>query len=197
MAEDTLSRDSLRCFLAIPLHDLFSLEIERILRTIRDKIPGVRWIEPPQFHMTLHFFGSISVSEIERIDASMRECASRSAPLRLGLDRIGGFPSLGRPNIFWMGVEKNAAEILSFQKALSREIQNLGFEIETRPFHPHATIGRVKRPVRDAEAILSKIPLGLPTAEKTAGHFVLYRSHCLPEGARYEVLKTYPLSKKA
>ena len=197
MAEDPLEQSPVRAFLAIPLGDIFAREIERALFLLRPKIPGVKWIEPPQFHLTLHFFGSIPSANIARIDASMAGIAPRFAPLVLSLDRLGGFPNLERPNILWLGVEKMAPGIVLFQKAVAEELEKLGFEIEKRPYHPHATIGRVKKQLRDTPKVLAGIPLGLPTAEKTADHFVLYRSHTLPEGAHYEVLKNYLLSKKA
>lgn len=197
MAEDPLSRASIRAFLAIPLFEIFSEEIDRTLRPLRREIAGVKWVDPRQVHLTLHFFGSITSDEIERIDSSMKKIASLFAPFGLRMDRIGGFPDLEKPHIIWWGAEEKTRELILFQKALQNEIARLGFKIEAKPFHPHATIGRVQGKGVDLRPLLAKILLKSPAPEKTADHFVLYQSHCLPEGARYEVLKTYPLSKKA
>ncbi len=196
MAEDPLNRSALRCFLALPLHELFHDELRCILGTFRRGIPGVRGVEPRQVHLTLHFFGSIPPSEIDHIDGSMRQVASLYAPLRVALDGVGGFPDLKRPDILWLGMEDKAGTLLSFQKALRAAVGQLGFKTETRPFYPHVTIGRIKKRTGSLETLASRIPFRFPSAEKTADHFALYQSHCLPEGVRYEILKTYPFSKK-
>ena len=197
MAEDPLKPAPARVFLAIPLHDIFRQEIESILTPLCRKIPGVRWVEPRQVHLTLHFFGPVPIKEIELIDLFSKKVGTLFSPLKLRLNRIGGFPSLERPNIVWFGVEEPTGQLLSFQKAIQGEVRTLGFKIEERPFQPHATIGLVKWKSQDLKPLLSKIPLEWPTPEKTVDHFVLYQSHCLPEGVRYEVLKNYALSKKA
>jgi len=197
MAEDPLKQTAARVFLAIPLHGIFPQEIENILRPFRREISGVRWAEPRQVHLTLHFFGSVPAKEVELIHLFSKKVASLFSPFKLTLDRIGGFPNLEKPDIVWLGIEERAGRLLSLQKAIQGEVQTLGFRTEARPFQPHATIGRVKRKSRDLGPLLARIPLALPTLEKTADHFALYQSYCLPEGVRYEILEKYPLAKKA
>lgn len=197
MAEDPLSPSRLRVFLAIPLYEIFHHEIDFILDPLRHKIPGVAWARPEQIHLTLHFFGSTPAADINRMDASLSKIASNFSPLRLRLSGIGGFPGLNHPDILWIGVEEKSGKLSSLKKAIGREVKMLGFKVESRPFQPHATIGRIKKRTHDLEPLCRNIPEKILVAKKTADHFVLYQSHCLPEGSRYEVLKTYPLSKKA
>jgi 2'-5' RNA ligase len=197
MAEDLLKQTTARVFLAIPLHEIFRQEIESFLGPLRREISGVRWVEPLKVHLTLHFFGSVSTKEIELIRLFSKRVAPLFPPLHLNLGRVGGFPSLERPNIIWLEVVEHAGKLLSLQKAIQGEVRTLGFEIEARPFQPHATIGRVKWKSKDFKPLAAKIPFPLSAPAKTADHFVLYQSHLLPEGVRYEILETYPLSKKA
>ena len=168
-----------------------------LLRPLDREIPGVRWVKPSQVHLTLHFFGPIHAREIELIDASSKKVASLFPPLELSIGTVGAFPNLERPDIIWLGVGEKTGSLLSLQKAIYGEAQTLGFRTDTRPFHPHATIGRVKRKSVDLKPLLAKNSLECKGPEKIADHFVLFQSLCLPEGARYEVLKTYPLTKKA
>jgi len=196
MAEDPLKPAAARVFLAIPLYEIFPQEIENLLRPLHREVSGVRWTDSRQVHLTLHFFGSVPAKEIEPIHLFSKKVASLFSPLMLSLNRIGGFPSLERPNIIWLGVEELSGRLLSLQKAIQGEVRTLGFETEARPFQPHATIGRVKWKSKDFKPCLTKVSFEGPTPSKTADHFVLYQSHLLPEGVRYEVLKTYPLSKK-
>ncbi len=196
MADDPVKKTSARLFLAIPLHGLFSKEIEQILRPLSREVPGVRWADPRQVHLTLHFFGSVSLKEIDLVDRFAQKVAKLFSPLSLSLDRVGGFPSLERPQIVWLGVAEPSGRLLSLQKAIQGEAQTLGFRVETRPYHPHATIGRVKRKIADIRDLV-KAGASLPTAARPADHFVLYESHTFQEGVQYEILKTYPLSPKA
>lgn len=196
MAEYPLKPATARVFLAIPLHEIFRQEIDSVLQPFRREIPGVRWVEPRQVHLTLHFFGSVPTKEIELIHHFSKKVASLFSPLKLSLDRIGGFPSLERPEIIWLGVEEPTGRLVSLQKAIQGEVRTLGFKTEARPFQPHVTLGRVKRKSADLKSLLAKVPFEGPTRARTADHFVLYQSHNLPEGVRYEVLKTYALSSK-
>jgi 2'-5' RNA ligase len=197
MADHPLRPAPARVFLAIPLHGIFCREIENILSPLRLDIPGVRWTEPSQVHLTLHFFGPVPIKEIELIDLFSKKVAALFSPFKLRMNRIGAFPSLERPDIVWLGVEEPSGCLLSFQKALQGEIRTHGFKTETRPFQPHVTIGRVKRKSQELKPLLAKVRFEWPTPGKTAEHFSLYQSHNLPEGVRYEILKTYPFSKKA
>jgi len=149
-----------------------------------------------QVHLTLHFLGAVPAKEIELIHLFSKKVASLFSPLKLSLDQVGGFPSLERPAIVWLGIAEGAGRLLSLQKAIQGEVRTLGFRDEARPFLPHATIGRIKRKNKDLRSLLAKPPFKLPTPEKAADHFVLYQSHCGPEGVRYEALKSYALSQK-
>ncbi|MFA7255587.1 MAG: RNA 2',3'-cyclic phosphodiesterase [Candidatus Omnitrophota bacterium] len=197
MAEDPLKPAPARVFLAIPLHGIFHQEIENLLGPLRREIPGVRWVESRQVHLTLHFFGIVSPQEIELIHLSSKKIASLFSPLKVSLGQIGGFPDLERPEIVWLGVREPTGQLLSLQKAIQGEVRTLGFKPEARPFQPHVTIGRVQRKSRDLKPLLAKAGYAWTTTEKIADHFALYQSHYLPEGVRYEILKTYPFSKKA
>ena len=186
-----------RSFLAVELSEVQKREVLSFLNRVRDDMPGFRFVAPENLHLTLHFFGSVPAKEIELIRLFSKKVASLFSPLHLSLGRVGGFPSLERPNIIWLEVEEHAGKLLSLQKAIQGEVRTLGFEIEARPFQPHATIGRVKWKSKDFKPLVAKIPFEWPTPAKIADHFVLYQSHLLPEGVRYEILETYPLSKKA
>ena len=193
MADDPLKQPSLRLFLAIPFHQIFYQEISRILDSLRYKISGVKWVAAEQVHLTLHFFGSTPASQIEPIDAAMRSLSPFFAPMTLSLNQIGGFPALKRPNILWVGVQEKTGGLLALVRAIQKKLKTMGFAIDSRSFNPHVTIGRVKQS-KEIETVLEKCRFEFPSAEKQIDHFILFQSHCLPGGARYESLKKYPFS---
>lgn len=197
MAVGPMTEEKLRLFLAIPLQEIFLDEIQQTLRSLKSKLPDIRWIKPEQVHLTLHFFGDTPASEVERIDEVLRSMLSNFSPLRVCLDGVGGFPDFRRPRVIWLGVHDETGGLQPLQKAVSAEMKKLGFEIEDRPFTPHVTLARVreKLPSELLETTFKKTVLPLPTAVKVADRFVLYRSRLLPQGAIHDILKTYSFTK--
>lgn len=61
-------------------------------------------------------------------------------PFTLSLSGLGNFRRRGR-DLYWIGVDK-CTELTSLYKQLSKELTAFGFEIETREYKPHLTIGR-------------------------------------------------------
>ena len=197
MADDPVKDPPIRLFLAVPFHEVFRQEIGTMLERLSHRMPEVKWVPPAQTHLTLHFFGATPASDLEKIDRSMRQVAANSGLLTVRLEQIGGFPDLKRPNVIWLGVQEPSGKLLSLHRAVREEVSRLGYPVESRPFHAHVTLGRVKKRISDPETVIEKLGFKLPTATKTLDHFNLYQSHCRPEGARYEILKTYAFSKTA
>jgi len=65
-------------------------------------------------------------------------------------------------------------------------LEPLGLARETRPFHPHVTLARVKRAGSRTETIWSGLDAQAGAAR--ISEVVLYRSHLESTGARYESL---------
>jgi 2'-5' RNA ligase len=79
-------------------------------------------------------------------------------------------------------------------KEIENEFSGLGFEKETRRFHPHLTIGRVKR-VRDGSrsdhltGVLEDIKIG-DIGEFQVNEISLMKSDLKPTGAVYTRIST-------
>src|SRR5512147_7286 len=76
-----------RLFTAIEI----PLDVQQSLTFLRGGIPGARWIDPENYHMTLRFIGDIDVVMAREV-ASILDGVSRMAfDLRLeGLSSFGG-----------------------------------------------------------------------------------------------------------
>ena len=181
----------IRTFLALPLAPSFEAEVTPLIEKLRREYPEVKWVSPSQIHVTLHFFGSITVDTVRLIS----ECAARAIrlgrPLSLFLSEIGGFPNIAHPRVIWLGMGGETEKLKSLQASLEQELKKEGFECEERSFKPHLTLGRIK----EARGFRGFKPFGFgPTATKKITEIVLFQSHLLPGGAAYETIATYPLS---
>jgi 2'-5' RNA ligase len=88
-------------------------------------------------------------------------------------------------------LERGAAALAALAADVATACRPLGFEPDARPFRPHLTIARLRRPAAVGD-VLDRIEL--PPLRFDARELVLYRSHLSQQGARYEALARLPLS---
>ena len=81
----------MRAFLAIELSPECRAWIARGLDALRERNPAVRWVDPANLHVTLHFFGEIPDSEAPGIAAALGRATEGHAPFPMALGRPGSF----------------------------------------------------------------------------------------------------------
>ena len=86
-------------------------EIRERLGLLCCDVPGARWSDPEQLHLTVRFIGEVE----EHVFAEIRDGLSsvRADPFDLVLSGVGHFPPRGQPRVLWAGLERSEAlEIL-------------------------------------------------------------------------------------
>nr|VFJ93602.1 MAG: 2'-5' RNA ligase [Candidatus Kentron sp. LFY]VFK19535.1 MAG: 2'-5' RNA ligase [Candidatus Kentron sp. LFY] len=155
---------------------------------IRDMLAGIarsaacegRSVAARNFHVTLAFLG--------QVDTNRQDCVERVAmgivarPFVLRLDRLGCFRRAG---IVWSGISETPAELAFLVGELQRGLARCEFVPEERPFKAHVTL------FRKVARALENIPHD--PVEWPVGDFCLAESSTLPTGARYRVLRRWPL----
>lgn len=184
-------RLTIRAFLALPLALSFHSDISPLLENLSSKFPAVRWIKPSELHLTLHFFGSIPSSDVERISGAVKPCCEQAPPFGINLENLGGFPDLQRPRVIWLGVGGEADRLRCLCEEIETGLNRVGFFGEGPIFKPHVTVGRVRRGSKITG--LEKIQFS-PTPSRRVDEIILFRSHLTPLGATYERIATYPLT---
>lgn len=151
-------------------------------------IPGARWVEARNLHVTLRFIGEVEEGVAQEIHECLGEI--RAAAFDLA---ITGFGTFGRssPTSLWAAVDK-APEILHLQGKVDAALARAGIAPEGRKFVPHVTLARLKEsPVgRVQDFIAGHSPF---RADVAVDQFILYRSHLGRSGAEYEAVAEYPL----
>jgi len=121
-----------------------ALEIPRnaamSLSLLRGGLPGARWIDVENYHITLRFIGDVDgrtadeiVDRLDRIDRP---------EFSLSLNGIGSFGSK-KPHSIWAGVTP-APEMYALQGEIERICQRIGLPPDPRKFTPHVTLARLK-----------------------------------------------------
>jgi 2'-5' RNA ligase len=165
-------------------------DIIEALAALRGGLPGARWIEPENYHVTLRFIGEVD-------DPLAHEVASllarvRRAPLELRLQDLDSFG--GRKPRAVVARFAPTKELMELQADHERLMQRVGLDPEGRKFSPHVTLARLResssRQVADYLAL--RAPLHLPAF--MVSRFVLFSSRMGGGGGPYVVEAAYPLA---
>lgn len=105
-------------------------------------------IPPSQWHVTLQFLGDTADHQIPRLRAIMAGIAARERIQTVAIRGLGAFPNLARPTVLWAGFY-DAAILVRVAMQLREQCQTLDFPQETRPFHPHLTLARLRSRPRE------------------------------------------------
>jgi len=166
-------------------------DITLALSQFRGGLPGARWIDPENYHLTLRFIGDIDDRLAEDVTSILGETRARH-PLSLtidGLDSFGG----GKPRAVFARTSGNS-ELNALQAEQERLLRQVGLAPEPRKFTPHVTLARLKNasPIAVADYIATRGHF--PKLSFTAERFVLYSSRASVGGGPYVIEAAYPLS---
>ena len=179
----------IRSFLAIPLTDEVRTLCREEQRHLSSFLPGVQWIRAETMHLTLHFFGPVREEDLDRIGDIMLSVGNLCSPFNLRINGIGAFPNFRRPRVIWAGLE-DTEPLLALYEQLQQGLASHGFNREERPFTPHLTLGRIRRPGGQRSG-------GLPDNHLFTGgclpvdRIILYESSLRPEGLRLGLNESY------
>jgi 2'-5' RNA ligase len=167
------------------------VEIGERLSFLRGGLPGARWIDPDNYHLTLRFVGDIDMHVAEEIAAALTRV--RRGPFRL---RLGDIGALGTRKQHAIVVRADpSAELAELQAEHERIMQRIGLPPETRKFTPHVTLARLRGVSgRDIADYLS-LRGGFAADAFTVDRFVLFSSRNAIGGGPYVVEEAYPLGR--
>lgn len=165
-------------------------EVADRLCDLRGGLPGAKWIDPENYHVTLRFVGDVDERLADEIAHALQRVRRRSFDVVLrGVDYFGG----RMPHSIFARVEPSPA-LMELQAEHERIVQRLGLEPEGRKFHPHVTIARVKGAAARDVAQWLNVRGGFPGARFRAERCVLFSSKASKGGGPYIVEDAYPLA---
>lgn len=102
---------------------------------------ALRWGAPERWHLTLAFYGD--VADPDPLAVRLARAAARTRPLSLSLVGAGRF---GRA-VLWAGVTGDVADLVRLASRCAAAGRREGLDVEDRPYRPHLTVARSRRPV--------------------------------------------------
>ena len=165
-------------------------DIGHSLSSLRGGLPGARWIDPENYHVTLRFIGDIDGVAANEIASMLPRIKRRPFEVKLqGLSSFGG----KKPRAVVASVAP-CRPLMELQAELERLLQRVGLDPEGRKFTPHVTLARLRDSTsrQVAEYLAERGPFR--SASFRVARFVLFSSRASVGGGPYVVEAAYPLA---
>jgi 2'-5' RNA ligase len=162
------------------------------LARLRGGLPGARWIDPENYHLTLRFIGDIDDVTAREVTLVLGRVRRQAFDLRFdGLSSFGG----RKPRAV-VAAAAGGTALIDLQAELERLIQRIGLGPEGRKYTPHVTLARLRdassRQVADYLATRGHFR----SASFPVTRFVLFSSKASVGGGPYLVETAYPLAAR-
>ncbi len=170
-----------------------ALEIPRdaalSLSLLRGGLPGARWIDVENYHMTLRFFGDIEGHVADEIAGALDRV--RRSSFSLTLSGVGAFGSK-KPHSVYAGTAASP-DLHALQGEIDRICQRLGIAPDPRKFTPHVTLARLRNsnPLDVANYLSARG--NFAAMPFRVGRFVLMSSRDSVGGGPYVIEEAWPL----
>jgi len=181
----------IRSFIAVEISQENRDKLRNITQILQDieLSRDVRWVDPGKIHLTIKFLGDVKPEKINQITESMDNIGREIYPFRLSMSGMGCFPNPAKARVIWVGLDlKKGDELSTLQISVAKGMEKLGFKPENRPFRPHLTLARIKKPLGSnrVQALLDRFQTF--QTEDIITEMVLMRSELTPSGSIYTVL---------
>ncbi|KRA00414.1 2'-5' RNA ligase [Mesorhizobium sp. Root157] len=171
-----------------------ALEIPRdaalSLSLLRGGLPGARWVDVENYHITLRFIGDVGghvaddiANELDRV---------RRPSFTLALSGVGAFGQK-KPHAVWAGVAASP-DLSALQGEIDRICQRIGISADPRKFMPHVTLARLRNSSPIEVATYLSARGNFAATPFRVGRFVLMSSRDSVGGGPYVVEEAWPLS---
>ena len=191
-------KNIVRTFVAVEVDSAVRAQTECRIELLSDSGADVKWVDPKNQHLTLKFLGDVAGGEISRVCEMVQQAAVGVKPFELEIRGAGAFPNAGRPRTLWLGSGQGEEEMIDLQGRIDKQLGKLSFRPDRRRFHPHLTIGRVRRGGPGLAELAKMLAAEADFAAGTikVNKVLVFSSQLQRDGPIYEVLATARLSGK-
>jgi RNA 2',3'-cyclic 3'-phosphodiesterase len=177
---------SVRAFVALEIPLAMRERIGVLAQAWKLALPGLRWLAPDTYHLTLRFLGPSSPEALDVLGALLRPAAASCPGANARVGGLGVFPSSRAARVLWLGVSL-PPPLVALQAACEAAAQRAGYAPEARPWRSHLTLARWRDPRRCGPLPVADV------GEVRLDRLVLFQSELRPGGAVHTPLLELPL----
>jgi 2'-5' RNA ligase len=191
-------QESWRVFCAIDLSVGVRASLMRQIKRLRESVPHAQasWSREENIHLTLKFLGEIQTSRLSDLSNAAARAVAHSPPFQITLEETGVFPGHGTPRVLWIGIKDESGKLAEFHSRLEEAYAREGFTREERPFHPHLTIARLRKPQGARALAAAHKEMSFEPAALAVAELLVIRSELSAAGSRYTVISRHPLDDR-
>lgn len=161
--------------------------IRQRLLSVMQGVPGARWQDDDQLHLTVRFIGDVDRHQAEDVAAALGRV--RGEPITTRIDGVGQFDTA-----IWAGLTPRAP-FATLHAQVEGALRLAGVAPDRRAYLPHITLARLPRSRRSDPAVARWLAdhVALASEPFACSRLVLYESTLGGEGARYDAVAVWPL----
>jgi 2'-5' RNA ligase len=185
-----------RCFVALSITDEAVRNTRKLMDDLQRAEVDIKWVEEENLLITLNFLGDLAPTETVAVCRAVSRSTENLTPFDFELYEAGAFPQISAPRSIWIGVGEGYDALCELQQAITDELIEMGYPPDTRKkFHPHLTLGRVKRSTPQLEILADLLS---EHAHSSAGivpamEVLIYASQLERNGPKYNIIGRSPI----
>jgi len=185
----------MRAFISLNIAEEKQKEISIIQSKLKQSLGyadsgKIRWEACEKFHLTIFFLGEITNEKSEEIIYHLNEIPTSvnfNAINFLG-NEISAFPDRKHPKVIIINLLNADNNLIQFYDLVCTVINKSGFNPDKK-FHPHITLGRIRRNEHVNFLVSDQVKFDL---NFQANEFYLMESTITQRGSVYSVIKSFP-----
>lgn len=182
----SINNKKIRAFIAFDIPEEIKSEILKIQDDLRKAEVEAKWVKPKNIHLTLAFLGSIDDKQVGQVKKILTPSNLFSEkPINLQFAQISAFPNLNRVRVIFIDLSGEIERLSSLVIKIRNELKNKKIWFDEKPFIPHLTLGRFKKPA-NLSSLIEKISLKKASFEVKRAAF--YQSQLVSSGSIYTKL---------
>lgn len=169
-------------------------EIQSEVKKLLDEniIDSIKWEGRDKFHQTIFFLGNAEEKMVKEISANLEKIKNEVdfKEMEFISTGINAFPKLRFPRVLIVELENPNNNAFLLYEKICKKINEYGFKPDKK-FHPHITLGRVRRDKKiNLEFLKDKIKTNFSF---TLNDFYLMESKLDSRGSVYKEIKRFKL----
>lgn len=182
---------SIRLFVAVELPEDLRTSIAGLSRFFSHA--DIKPVKKENIHLTLKFLGEVEDKRTAEVVNALQQPGTAVSSFSLTPGTPGAFPNPSRARVLWVGLAGVVPPLIELQQLVEQALKPLGFEPEKRPYAPHITFARLRKPADVTRQLeRARASFGYNSQVKVDS-YVLYQSILHRSGPEYRIVKRFGL----
>lgn len=166
---------------------------DELERALEGALPA-RWIHPEQLHITLSFLGALDPALLDHLREAVLRLVRPLFPFQVQHIGLAVRPDESRPRHLFAPLDPKGDEVIGLlQRALERELDQVGLSADTRTRAPGMHIGRLSGALSPEALEIFRRHQSTRFGTSTIRNLALMSAELGQDGPLYRVLDRFPL----